>query len=70
MLMNLETPGQVAELLALHLGVFGTPDAVDALYANVAKVSAKDLSAFAKKHLVDTNRTTMTFTVEVKGATK
>ncbi len=64
--MELETPSQVAVALALHIGVFGTTDAIDSLYANVEKVTAKDLSAFAKKHLVDTNRTTMNFTVEVK----
>lgn len=65
--MGLETPSQVGEQLAWHVGVFGAPDAIDALYANIAKVSAKDLTAFAKRHLVDTNRTTMDFTVDVKG---
>jgi predicted Zn-dependent peptidase len=68
--MELETPSQIAQTVAWNIGIFGTTDAIDTLYANIAKVSAKDLSAFAKKHLVDTNRTTMTFTVEVKGATK
>lgn len=63
--MDLETPSQVAEALAWHIGVFGTTDAIDSLYANIGKVSAKDLSAFARKHLVDGNRTTMNFTVEV-----
>ncbi len=67
--MDLETPAQVAETLAWHIGIFGTPDAIDTLYANIAKVSGKDLSAFARKYLVDTNRTTMQFTVELKGAT-
>ncbi|MFO0596505.1 MAG: pitrilysin family protein [Myxococcaceae bacterium] len=68
MQMSLETPTAVAELLAWHFGVFGTTDAVDVLYANIAKVTAKDLSAFAKKHLVDANRTTLTFSFE-KGGT-
>jgi len=57
-------------LLPLPPGVFRTPAPVDRLYPNVAKLRAKDLTAFAKKHLVDTNRTTITFTVEVKEATK
>lgn len=70
LLMELETPSAIAQSLAWHIGVFGTTDAIDTLYANLAKVSAKDLTAFAKKHLVDTNRTTLTFTVELKkGAT-
>ena len=47
----------------------GTPDAIDTLFAHIAKISAKDLSAFARKHLVDTNRTTLQFTVELTGAT-
>lgn len=64
--MQLETPADVAVALALHIGVFGSTDAIDSLYANIARVTAKDLSAFAKKHLVDTNRTTMNFTVDVK----
>ncbi|MDP2272887.1 MAG: pitrilysin family protein [Archangium sp.] len=65
--MDLETPSQVAETLAWHMGIFGSVDAIDSLYANIGKVTAKDLSAFARKYLVDTNRTTMHFTVELKG---
>ena len=65
--MGLETPSQVGEQLAYFTGVFGTPDAIDVLYANIAKVTAKDLTAFSKKYLVDTNRTTLEFTVDVKG---
>ena len=64
--MDLETPSQVAETVAWNVGVFGTADAIDSLYGNVAKVSAKDLTAFSKKFLVDSNRTTLTFTVELK----
>ena len=67
--MDLETPSQVAEALAWHIGIYGTPDAIDTLYAAIAKVSAKDLTAFARKYLVDANRTTLVFTVEPKGVT-
>ncbi len=67
--MELETPAQVAETLAWNIGIFGVTDAIDTLYANIAKVTAKDLTAFAKNHLTDTNRTTLTFTVEPKGVT-
>ena len=66
--MDLETPSQVAETLAWHMGIFGSVNAIDTLYANIGKVTAKDLSSFAKKYLVDTNRTTLHFTVETKGA--
>ena len=66
--MDLETPSQVAETLAWHMGIFGSVNAIDTLYANIGKVTAKDLSSFAKKYLVDTNRTTLHFTVEPKGA--
>ncbi len=69
MVMGLETPSQVAESLAWNIGIFGTPTALDALAANITKVTAKDLTTFAKKYLVDTNRTTLAFTVEPKGAT-
>ncbi|PZR12716.1 MAG: peptidase M16 [Archangium gephyra] len=68
--MELETPSQVAVALAMHIGVFGSTDAIDTLYANIAKVTAKDLTAFAGKHLVDTNRTTLDFTVDVKGGAR
>lgn len=68
--MELETPSQVAVSLAMHIGVFGSTDAIDALYANISKVTAKDLTAFTKKHLTDTNRTTLNFTVDVKGGAK
>ena len=61
--MDLETPEQVAETMAWNIGVFGTADAVDTLYAHIAKVSVKDLSGFAKRYLVDSNRTTLNFTV-------
>ncbi len=69
LLLELETPAQVAQVLAWHLGIFGSPDALDTLFANIAKVSPRDLTAFTKKHLVDTNRTTLRFVVAPKGAT-
>ncbi|MFT3706564.1 MAG: pitrilysin family protein [Archangium sp.] len=68
MLMGLETPQQIGLDLAVNYGVFGTTDAIDSLYANIAKVSAKDLTTFTKKFLIDTNRTTLTFDVAVQEA--
>jgi zinc protease len=65
-MMDLETPSQVAQTVAMNYGIFGTTDATDTLGAQIAKVTSKDLTAFARKHLVDTNRTTLNFTVEVK----
>ena len=69
LLMDLETPSQVAEALAWHVGVFGVPDAIDKLYENIEKVRPRDLTAFAKKYLVDQNRTTLDFTIELKEGT-
>lgn len=66
LVMALESPSDVAVLLGEMIGVYGTPDAIDRLYARIMKVTPKELSAFARKHLIDTNRTTLEFTVDVK----
>ena len=70
LLMGLETPDDVALQLAYPAGVLGAPDALDATYRLLDKVSAKDLGAFAKKYLVDANKTTLVFQVDVKGGGK
>ncbi len=70
LLMGLETQDQVAVQLAYTAGVLGAPDALDTIYKQMANVAAKDLVAFAKKHLVDANRTTLVFTVDAKGGGK
>ena len=67
LVMGLESPGDVAVLLGATIGTYGKVDAIDALFARIMKVTPKELSAFAKKHLVDSNRTTLEFTVEKGG---
>ncbi len=66
MLMHLESPNEVAELFALTIGILGSTDAVEQQQAQLAKVTAKDVLAFAKKHLVEKNQITLEFTVDVK----
>lgn len=70
LLMGLETPAQIADALAWHVGVLGAPDALETLARQTQAVTAKDLTAFAKKHLTERNRTTLVFTVDVKGGAK
>lgn len=70
LLMDLETPAQVADTLAWHVGILGTPDALETLVQRTQAVTPKDLTAFAKKHLTERGRTTLVFTVETKGGGK
>jgi zinc protease len=70
LLMELETPAQVADALAWHAGVFGSVDALDTLARQTQAVTPTDLVAFARKHLTDSNRTTLVFTVDVQGREK
>lgn len=70
LLMDLETPAEVANALAWYTGVLGTVDGLATLAKQTQAVTPKDLTAFAKKHLTDANRTTLVFTVDVKGGAK
>jgi zinc protease len=70
LLMDLETPAAVADALAWHVGILGTPDALETITRQEQAVTAKDLTAFAKKYLTAANRTTVTFTVDAKGGGK
>ena len=62
LLMGLETPDQVAQQLAVYGAIFGDPDALDRYCQQLGRVQPKELVAFAKKYLVDGNRTTLTLT--------
>jgi zinc protease len=70
LLMDLETPAAVADALAWNVGILGTPDALETLARQTQAVTAKDLTAFAKKHLTAPNRTTLVFTVDATGGGK
>ncbi|MHB8875213.1 MAG: M16 family metallopeptidase [Myxococcaceae bacterium] len=60
LLMSIETPDHVAMPLAYYAGVLCAPDALVLIYQRIAKVKPADLPAFARRYLVDTNRTVLT----------
>lgn len=69
--MSLETNGDVAHALTYLAGTMGTPDALELRARALAAVKPPDLVAFAKKHLVEKNRTTVVFNVDAsKGGAK
>jgi zinc protease len=61
-ILQLDTADRVAEALAVMTAQTGDLEYFNKLYAAVDKLSAKDLSDFAKKYLDDNNRTTVTLT--------
>jgi len=63
LLMQFESPADVALALAWATGVLGSPDALERQQQQLAAVTGKALVAFAKKHLIDANRVTLEFTV-------
>lgn len=67
MMMSLETPGQLAEALALSAAPTGDPQSLNALYDRIAATTAAELAAFAKKYLVARNRTTISLARRLPG---
>ena len=67
LLMNLESPDDVAGQLAWYAGIFGTPDSLSHHLRNVAKVQPEQLVSFAKRYLVDSNLTVLTLTPAAGG---
>jgi zinc protease len=59
-IISLETPDSIAVSLAVLTSPTGDVDYFNKLYAEVDKVKPADLSEFAKKHMLDSNRTTVT----------
>ncbi len=73
LLMNLETADDLADVLAHYVGIYGTTDALELHYQNIAKVEPKHLVEFVKKHFTAKNRTVLTVTSKsapAAGATK
>ena len=66
--MGLETHDDVAQALAVLAGIIGTPDALEIRARAVTVLKPADLTAFAKKYLVEKNRTTLVFNVAVPKA--
>jgi zinc protease len=67
LLMNLESPDDVALQLALYAGIFGTPDALSRHLQNIAKIQPEQLVSFAKRYLVDSNLTVLSLTPAAGG---
>ncbi|HEY3352985.1 MAG TPA: pitrilysin family protein [Polyangia bacterium] len=62
LMMQLETPGAIALMLAVNTAPTGDPKALDRLLAQIGTVTVKDVAAFARKYLVAQNRTVVTLT--------
>ncbi|WP_223636162.1 pitrilysin family protein [Corallococcus sp. EGB] len=65
LLMDMETPRDVAIDLALYAGVMGRPDALASYLKFLGTVTPQQLTTFAKKYLKDTNLTVLTLTPKV-----
>ena len=63
--MGLETHADVAQQLSYLGGILGTPEAIELRQRAIIAVKPADLVSFAKKYLVEKNRTTLVFKVEV-----
>ena len=60
LVMGLDKADALAVTLAQNTAQTGDIDAINKLYARIESLKPADLSAFAKKHLLDSNRTTVT----------
>jgi zinc protease len=67
LLMDLESPDDVALQLGWYAGIFGTPDALARHLQNIARVQPEQLVSFAKRYLVDSNLTVLTLTPAAGG---
>lgn len=67
-LMQLESPDDVAGTLAQFIGVYGDPNAVEKHLQNIDKVTPNDLVQFARKYFPARNRTEITLTTTDGGA--
>ncbi|MBL8952293.1 MAG: insulinase family protein [Myxococcaceae bacterium] len=70
MIMQLETPDAIANALSRTAGILGSPDALDAIMRKIAAVKPADVQAYARKHLVDENRTTLVFEAPPAGGAR
>jgi zinc protease len=61
-ILGLDTANKLAVTLAFTMAPTGDVEYLNKLYAEIDKLQPKDLVAFAKQHLVDGNRTTVTLT--------
>jgi zinc protease len=67
MVMAMETPGQIAQVLA-HLGATtGDVNVINTLFDRIAQVTPAEITAFAKKYFTPENRTVLTLTGKPAG---
>ncbi len=57
LLQSFDNPDAVAQQLVFAIGPTGDPRALNALFNNMEKLTAKDLVAFAKAHFIQSNET-------------
>jgi zinc protease len=70
LLMQLDTADAIAERVAYYAGIFGSPDGLEKQLRALSHVTSAQLVAFARKHLVDTNRTSAAVKLDTsKGVT-
>ncbi|RKH44098.1 insulinase family protein [Corallococcus sp. AB049A] len=68
LLMDLETPRDVAIDLALYAGVMGRPDALASYLKQLGSVTPQQLTLFARKYFKDSNLTVLTLTPKAVAA--
>jgi zinc protease len=68
LLMDLETPDEIAQALTMVTASTGDPKGLEKLLAQVDKVTAKDVAAFARTYLGKERRTVVTLTARKGGA--
>ena len=65
--LSLDSSAAIAGTLASYVGLRGTPESVNKVYAIYDRVTPEDIRAAAAKYFVDHNRTIVTLTSKVQG---
>jgi len=65
--LSLDSSAAIAGTLASYVGLRGTPESVNKVYALYDRVTPEDVRAAAARYFVDRNRTIVTLTSKVKG---
>jgi zinc protease len=65
--LSLNSSEAIAGTLASYVGLRGTPETINKLYALYDQITPEDIRAAAAKYFVDNNRTIVTLTSKAKG---
>lgn len=65
--LSLDSSEAIASTLATYIGLRGTPETINKLYALYDQITPEDIRAAAAKYFVDNNRTIVTLTSKAKG---